>query len=236
MRNSYEGTPFDLTQGLAAGAFASPSRWSTPQTVSDELVCWERSIATYKSIVSLVAQSRSWLPDEVGGVLWFSNHCAKTSFYSPFAVGQQSIPSVSFSENSLDNLGRNVSAYWAAKVLFNVAELKQFYMIEDIRNLQDDTEGVDGSEGLQKFVDDKFVSDPEFDMADVEKMYNRNAINNVVKFWKFSDQMLMNYADGYCDGCGGDRNRHLGYPQWWLDDDEVYGDNGGTGDDDGGVV
>ena len=66
MRDYYEGTRFDLSDGMAAGAFGSPARWSVPSgAVAGN---WERPIAIMRTIVSYVLVCRSWLPDAVGGV------------------------------------------------------------------------------------------------------------------------------------------------------------------------
>lgn len=40
---------------------------------------WERTIGTHHSIVSLVMEARAWLPDAIGGTLWFAPHAAHTS-------------------------------------------------------------------------------------------------------------------------------------------------------------
>lgn len=79
MRDYYQGTVFDLTTGLAAGAFGSPDRWASG--VGEELVhgAWERPIALYRTLISFVIVARGWLPAEVGGVVWFGPHAAHTN-------------------------------------------------------------------------------------------------------------------------------------------------------------
>jgi hypothetical protein len=76
-----------LLQGLAAGAFGSPDRWAAGDGEKAVGGSWERSIATYRSVVSYVLQLRHWLDDNIGGVMWFSFHAAHTSFYVPFPAG-----------------------------------------------------------------------------------------------------------------------------------------------------
>ena len=78
MRDYYEGTPYDLTQGMAAGPFGTPMRWRAG-AASSPAGNFERPIATAKTIVSYVLEVRSWLPPEVGAVLWFAMHAAHTS-------------------------------------------------------------------------------------------------------------------------------------------------------------
>ena len=53
MRDRFQGTPYSLEDGLSGGAFGSPARWRAGKgesAIPDGF--WERSIATWKTIVS----------------------------------------------------------------------------------------------------------------------------------------------------------------------------------------
>eukprot|EP01035_Chromulina_nebulosa_P016909 gene16909-22398_t len=83
LRDWYEGSDYSTggsDQILAGGAFASPDRYSTYTTVSGN---WERTIALYRTSDSYIVQSRSWLPDDIGGVVWFGAHAAHGTIYVP---------------------------------------------------------------------------------------------------------------------------------------------------------
>ena len=69
MRDHYEGTELDWSNEFGAGPFNSPYRWS-PLTFTVDSVeyCNERPISTQQTGFSFVSQSRSWLPNEIGGV------------------------------------------------------------------------------------------------------------------------------------------------------------------------
>ena len=67
---------------------------------------------------------------------------------------------------------------------------------------------------LQKQLDVAFLSTGN--MSVVELQYNSNAAAIASSFWQLSDQLVMSYADGFCNGCGRG-GRHLGYSQQWLD-------------------
>ena len=72
IRDHYEGTEFDMTKGIEAGPFGSPNRcrplvWE----VDEKTAVWERAISSPNTAYSFIAQSRSWLPDEIGGLLWY---------------------------------------------------------------------------------------------------------------------------------------------------------------------
>ena len=52
----------------------------------------ERAIATQQTGFWIVCQSRSWLPDEVGGVIWFGTDDAATSCLTPVYTTVNEIP------------------------------------------------------------------------------------------------------------------------------------------------
>ncbi len=69
MRDHYEGTEYDMTQGVDAGPYGNPSRWRPMGfEVDDQSYTWERPISTQQTGFSMVTQARSWLPDLVGGL------------------------------------------------------------------------------------------------------------------------------------------------------------------------
>ncbi|MCX6307998.1 MAG: C69 family dipeptidase, partial [Bacteroidia bacterium] len=72
MRDHFEGTPFDLTKDIGSGPFHSPYRWRPMEWVIDSLsYINERAVATQQTGFSFVAQMRDWLPNPIGGILWF---------------------------------------------------------------------------------------------------------------------------------------------------------------------
>ena len=46
----------------------------------------ERPVSTQQTAFSYVAQLRSWLPREVGGVLWFGNDDGNMVAYTPILL------------------------------------------------------------------------------------------------------------------------------------------------------
>lgn len=76
MRDYYANTSFDLSAGMAGGPFGSPARARVATGVRGN---FERPIATDRTIVSYLLVLRSWLPDPLGGTLWFGHHSALTT-------------------------------------------------------------------------------------------------------------------------------------------------------------
>ena len=75
MRDHYEGTEMDMTKDIGAGPYTCPYRWR-PMTWKVDSVDYihERATSTQQTGFVFVAQSRSWLPDAVGGRLGRPDH------------------------------------------------------------------------------------------------------------------------------------------------------------------
>jgi dipeptidase len=72
MRDHFEGTDLDMTKDAGAGSYKVPYRWR-PMTfkVDGQEYTNERAIATQQTGFVIVPQMRNWLPDAIGGILWF---------------------------------------------------------------------------------------------------------------------------------------------------------------------
>lgn len=208
MRSYYRGTAFDMSAlpGLSGGAFLTPSRWVTEATVGGETVCWERPIATFRSIVSFVGQMRS---THIAGVVWFAPHSTLTSQYAPFLTNMNALPE-GYTSNSMTTLGRNISAFWAFRYLHNVMQVRSYAILGDIESLQIETE----AKNLALLLE---LDEGNYNAARAQDKLNANAQALVSTFWTFSDTMIMKYADGYCNfDCSDDQSYHMGYRQQWL--------------------
>ncbi len=93
MRNHYEDTPMDMRYDLGAGPFQCPYRWRPMEFTVDSVVyLQERAIATQQTGYVFVAQSRSWLPNVVGGIFWFGVDDADGCVFAPMYCGISAIP------------------------------------------------------------------------------------------------------------------------------------------------
>ena len=93
MRDHYEGTPMDMTTDIGAGGNALPYRWRPMEFSWDgRTYINERAIATQQTGFWFVGQSRGWLPDAIGGLLWFGCDDAATSYLTPIDTNTNEIP------------------------------------------------------------------------------------------------------------------------------------------------
>ena len=84
MRYMYQGTPYDMTAGIAAGPFGTPDRYSGGAGEQQVKGNWERSIGLFRTSDSYIVQARSWMPAAAGGITWFGSHAAHGTCYVPF--------------------------------------------------------------------------------------------------------------------------------------------------------
>jgi dipeptidase len=141
MRSSYQGSPYDMTVGVAAGPFGTPDRAASGAAEGQVVGNWERSIAVVRTIVSYVIQLRGWLPSAIGATLWFAPHAAHTSCYVPFPVAMLApnahpLP-VGYTSNGVGRVDRGRGAWQASRFVFNIAQLRFDLMILDIRAAQE---------------------------------------------------------------------------------------------------
>ena len=135
MRDTFEGTPYAMTDDIGAGPYHVPYRWRPMEyEVDGKKYCMERAIATQQTGWSYVSQSRSWLPDPVGGVLWFGTDDTNTSVYMPIYCGVTEVPA-ELGEGDINTLTLD-SNFWVNNLVANQAYNRYDQMIPDIRRVQ----------------------------------------------------------------------------------------------------
>jgi dipeptidase len=137
MRDHFQGSPLDMTADVGAGPFALPYR-SRPLTFTVDSVqyCNERAISTQQTGFSFVSQSRGYLPDPIGGILWFGVDDTYSTCYVPMYCGIDKIPEP-FEVGNGDLLTYSeTSAFWLFNKVTNFAYLRYNDMIQDIVKVQ----------------------------------------------------------------------------------------------------
>lgn len=224
-RDYYQGTEFDLSKGIAAGPFGSPYRYPGPMDAGGSDTGdpnaklkggWERPLSIFRCGFSYVCQARGWLPDPIGGLLWFGPDEPMSTVYVPFYVGVTRIAApyytVDTSKFSQD------SAWWAFNFVANWAGLKYSYMIKDIAQKQDEIELAEIAS--IKMMDEKalalYKQDPE-KVAPLLTTYCETQANQVVKeWWKLAWSLVARYDDGYINAPE-KMAQEVGYPKEWYD-------------------
>lgn len=230
MRDHLEGTPLDMTKDYGAGPYGLPYRWR-PLTwkVDGVEYCNERATATQQTGFSFVGQCRSWLPDPIGGILWFGVDDAASSVYSPMYCGMTKVPE-SFAVGNGDMLTYSeTSGFWTFNLVSNFCYLRYNVMIEDVRKVQAELENQYISN--IKNIDAqalKYINKNKKSALNFLTSFSVTTGNETVKRWKdLSHFLLVKYIDGNIkiekDGKFV-KNGYTqpvaplqpGYPEWYL--------------------
>ena len=137
MRDQYEGTPLDITQGPDAGPWNSKLRYGSLGFKLDSVQYWfERPIATQQTAWSFVAQMRSYESAKAGGIFWFGVDDAASTVYVPMYSTITEVPEC-FKEGNGDMYNYSpTSAWWTYNIVANWAYTKYSAMMPDIKKVQ----------------------------------------------------------------------------------------------------
>lgn len=230
MRDHLEGTELDMRKDPGAGPHGLPYRWR-PLTWEYEGKTYinERATATQQTGFSFVTQSRSWLPDPVGGILWFSVDDAATTVYTPIYCGSTRTPETFAVGNGDIHTYSADAAFWVFNKVANFAYLRYDVMSADIRKVQQQLENhyTTMTPAIDKTAKKLYEEDPELALEFLTT-YSVNTANALVARWqRMFEFLLIKYIDGNIkqeeDGVfkwnkyGGAPARigNPQYPDWW---------------------
>jgi dipeptidase len=231
MRDHYEGTELDMTQDIGAGPFALPYRFGKLIWEVDSVkYCNERPISTRQTGFSFVSQSRNWLPDPIGGILWFGVDDTYNTVYVPMYCGITEIPEC-FAKGNGDLLTYSpTSAFWTFNKVSNFAFLRYSDMIKDIQKAQKELE--DNFERFVPLIDeaaeDIYRTNGSYEARRFLNIYSVNEANHVTARWeKLWQYLLIKYLDGNIkrEKDGQFERTETGmppypvfpeYPDWWY--------------------
>lgn len=200
MRDHYEGTPFEMTKDLGMGPYEAPYR-PTPLTfeVDGKQYFNERPIGTQQSAFVLVAQMRSWLPDYVGGLLWFGCDDANMIAFTPVYCCTTFVPDC-YSNRVADELNFSFkSAFWLCNWVSNMVYPRYCQLFDDLRAVRDRLE--QDYNGLQEKTEKEALAlandGNEGDARSYLNAYtNRAAENMMVQWMELGQYLIVKYNDG----------------------------------------
>ena len=199
MRDHYEGTALDWRFDAGAGAYESPYRFA-PLTweVDGEKYCNERPIATQQTAFTFVAQMRSWLPNTVGGILWFGMDDAGQTVYTPMYTSMTETPECFKTGNGdLFNFSWT-SSFWIHNWVANMVYYRYNQMHPDVVKVQKELE-----EKFQAQTNDTdkkalaLLAESQDKAADYLTEYSKEQAQYAFDRWKKLGEFLMiKYMDG----------------------------------------
>ena len=174
MRDHYEGTVMDITTGIGAGNYQMPYRPTPLETKKvidgkEVAVFNERPISTQQSGFGYVGQMRSWLPDAVGGIVWWTNDDPNMAPYVPVYCGVKEIPACFVRVQGVqDEVTFSwESAFWMQNMVANMVYPYYNKMFPDLQAKRDALEGKFLSSFLaEKNADTKALTKASLAAAD----------------------------------------------------------------------
>ncbi len=199
MRDHYEGTDLDMTKDAGAGPFKVPYRWRPMNfKVDGKTYLNERAIATQQTGFVIVPQMRDWLPDAVGGVLWFAVDDADMAVFTPVYCSVQAAPEC-YRVGNGDLLTFSwTSAFWIHNWVANMAYHKYSFMIQDIRKVQQELENSykEVLPAIDKAASDLYAKDPK-EAARFLTWFSTTTSDAATARWKkLGEYLLVKYIDG----------------------------------------
>jgi dipeptidase len=199
MRDYYQNTPMDMTKDAGAGPYASTVRWRPMEWSVDGVKYFnERAISTMQTGFSFIAQSRSWLPNAIGGIDWFGVDDTYYTVYTPMYCGMTKVPE-SFSVGNGDMMTfSDDAAFWVFNQVTNFAYTRTRLLLGDLQAKQKELEDKYLAEtaAIDKDAASLYASDQAAAVQYITD-YSVAAGNGTVKEWKELYKFLFTkYVDG----------------------------------------
>jgi dipeptidase len=199
MRNHLEGTELDMSKDVGAGPFGNPYRWR-PLTweVDGKTYCNERATATQQTGFSFVAQLKSWMPDPVGGVNWFSVDDADFTVYVPIFCGITEVPE-SYAVGNGDIMDFEWdAAFWVFNMVSNFAYTRYNLMHPEIREVQLELEKryIQEVKAMEDDMKKLYKSNPEKAIAEATDYSVKTANETVDRWQELYAYLFTKYMDG----------------------------------------
>jgi dipeptidase len=189
----------DMTKDLGAGPYGSTVRWRPMQyEVDGETYLQERAISTQQTGFSFVSQSRNWLPDPVGGILWFGVDDTYYTVYSPMYCGITAVPSSFAQGNGNMMTFSESSAFWVFNQVTDFAYSRTRLVIGELQTKQTELEEkyISAVAEVDKQAAELYKKSPKKALSYLTG-YSVNAGNSTVAEWKELYKFLFTkYVDG----------------------------------------
>lgn len=199
MRDHYEGTPMDMTEGIGAGGNTLPYRWRPMSfQVEGKTYLNERAISTQQTGFWFVGECRSWMPKEIGGIFWFGVDDASTSPLTPVYTSSTNISSHYALGNGNMIEYSETSMFWMANRIAQFAYLRYNHIGAEVRSIVDQHENARISEvkAIDQAAKVLLAQSPEF-VTEFLTNYSVGSADVLFEKWKKLDRyLLVKYIDG----------------------------------------
>ncbi|CAK5046732.1 unnamed protein product [Aphanomyces euteiches] len=217
-RDHYEGTAFDLTQGLAAGPYGDPNRYNVGSAAAHSSGFFERSISIYKATYSYVTVASP--TNENHGLIWFGPYAPSETTYVPIYTKINTAPTRT-GHGSLRQFDMD-TAFWLYALVGNYAA--RYYkfaqpLVTSTQNTLETKAILD-----QTAIQTKAQSISDSQGADALALYLTNVCESFATdahngFKALFASLVTQFHDGYIMSNFTSAEmgvQAMGYPEWWL--------------------
>lgn len=198
MRDHYEGTPFDVTKDLGGGIYNMPYRLSPLSfKYNGKEYFNERPISTFQTAFTFVAQMRSFLPNPIGGVMWFGTDDANMIVYTPVYCCTTKVPACYAEENTDPVTFSWNSSFWVFNWVSNMIYPKYSLVVDDMKRVQGklEKEIYEQSKIVEQQAVASINSSPKY-AIELLNDYTCNAAETALAEWKkFGEFIIVKYND-----------------------------------------
>lgn len=199
MRDHYEGTALALdTTSIGGGIYEMPYR-PTPLTftVDGKQYFNERPISTQQTAFTFVSQLRSWLPREIGGVLWFGNDDANMVAYTPVYCGNTTQPTC-YNTKGADAVTFSAdNAFWLCNMVSNMVYPRYSQLFPELKAVRDslETSYFANQASIEKQAVDLYQTDKAAALKLLNNYSNAKADEMLASWKHLATRIIVKYND-----------------------------------------
>lgn len=212
-RDTYEDTPFDMTKFMVVpemddhynftGKYIK-SPYANPFMHYDMMPLFkinggwnhmgERCIARYYCTYATIIQARGWLPNEIGGLVWFGYDNPAMTAYAPIYIGIEKVPEP-YKICGRPGFNRDCG-WWAFNRVADLSAQKWGHMRHDVKKVWKDFE--EKALKLQKEVEEEaltlYKKSPKKAQEYLTQKCNEFMNKLVAAYWKLGDDLWSKYT------------------------------------------
>ena len=199
MRDHYEGTALALdTTNIGGGIYEMPYR-PTPLTftVDGKQYFNERPISTQQTAFTFVSQLRSWLPREIGGVLWFGNDDANMVAYTPVYCGNTVQPACYNTMGADAVTFSSDNAFWLCNMVSNMVYPRYSQLFPELKAVRDslETSYFANQTSIEKQAADLYQTDKAAALKLLNNYSNAKADEMLASWKRLATRIIVKYND-----------------------------------------
>ena len=200
MRDHFEGTPMSVADGkdIGGGIWQMPYR-PTPLffKVNGKQYFNERPTSTQQTGFSYVSQMRSWMPREIGGVLWFGNDDGNMVAYTPIYCGNTVQPEC-YNTPGADAVTFSMkNAYWVCNWVSNMVYPRYSLMFPSLKEVRDslDNNYLANQSSVEAKAMELYKTDKAAALKYLNNYSNEKAQQMLARWQQLAFHLIVKYND-----------------------------------------